>query len=135
MLTRKIIIADRLEICPVKDNLAYRIRKLRESKDYSQQNIADELGISISAYSKIERGVTDPSVGRIKGIAAILDVDITYFFADKPFISKVEDPKHYGFASKSDIEELINMINKMKIEIAALKTAQPAAPKKKKGAS
>ena len=67
----------------MKNNIAYRIRKLRESKDYSQENMAGELGISTSAYSKIERGVTDPSIGRITEIAKILEVNITYFFKNK----------------------------------------------------
>jgi transcriptional regulator with XRE-family HTH domain len=69
-----------MEICQVKNSIAYRIRKLRESKDYSQQNMADDLVISLSAYSKIERGITDPSVSRITAIAKILEVDVTYFF-------------------------------------------------------
>ena len=104
----------------MKDTIAYRIRKLRENKDYSQENMAGELGISTSAYSKIERGITDPSIGRIAEIAKILEVDITYFF-EMP-ATKAEDPnKNYGFATKSDIEELTNIINKLKQEMASLK--------------
>jgi transcriptional regulator with XRE-family HTH domain len=125
-----------MEICYVKNNVAYRIRKLRESKDYSQQNMADELSISLSAYSKIERAATDPSISRIAAIAKILEVDITYFFQEQNSpINKTEDPnKPYGFATKSDIEELISIINKMKQEIASLKTGlqKPAVKKKKK---
>jgi transcriptional regulator with XRE-family HTH domain len=121
----------------VKDTIAYRIRKLRESKDYSQENIAGELGISTSAYSKIERGVTDPSIGRMGEIAKILDVDISYFFqeAATTILNKTEDPNRpYGFATKSDIEELVSIINKMKQEIANLKASlakQPPTKKKK----
>ena len=124
-----------MEICQVKDNIAYRIRKLRESKDYSQQNMADDLGISMSAYSKIERAVTDPSIGRIEEIAKILEVDITYFFHEQNPRNKIEDrDKPLGFATKSDIEELISIINKMQQEIASLKTSLPTLPKKKKKA-
>ncbi|MEO6251667.1 MAG: helix-turn-helix transcriptional regulator [Ferruginibacter sp.] len=119
----------------MKNNIAYRIRKLRESKDYSQENMAGELGISKSAYSKIERAVTDPSVGRIAAIAKILEVDVTYFFQEQStFIHKAEDPnKAYGFATKADIEELTGMINRLKQEIASLKAGlqkSPAKPKK-----
>lgn len=124
----------RREICWVKNNIAYRIRKLRERKDYSQQNMADELGISHSAYSKIERGITDPSIGRMQQIAEILEVEVTYFFQDQSEGSKFEDPnKSYGFATKSDIEELTSIINKIKQEIASLKNSlQIPVPKKKK---
>jgi transcriptional regulator with XRE-family HTH domain len=118
----------------VKNNVAHRIRKLRESKDYSQQNMADELDISLSAYNKIERGVTDTSVNRLAAIAKILDVEVVYFFQEQqPVTSKVEESKQpIGFATKSDIEELTISINKMKQEIAALKANLPTPPVKKK---
>ena len=122
----------RLEICSVRNNIAYRIRKLRESKDYSQENMAGELNISTSAYSKIERGITDPSISRVDAIAKILDVDITYFFQEHP-TSKTEDPnKAYGFATKGDIEELTGLISGLKQEITRLKTSLPKPPVKKK---
>jgi transcriptional regulator with XRE-family HTH domain len=118
----------------VKNNIAYRIRKLRESKDYSQENMAGELGISKSAYSKIERGVTDPSVGRITAIAKILEVDVTYFFLEKTtLINKIEDPSApFGFATKSEVDELARAITKLKQELYLVKTilSKPTAKKK-----
>jgi transcriptional regulator with XRE-family HTH domain len=105
----------------VKKEIAYRIRKLRESKDYSQQNMAGELGISTSAYSKIETGKTDPSIGRLVAIAKILDVDVANFFSVSATINKPEETGT-SFATKKDIEELHFIINRMKQEIAALKT-------------
>jgi transcriptional regulator with XRE-family HTH domain len=118
----------------VKNNIAYRIRKLRESKDYSQENMAGELNISTSAYSKIERGITDPSVSRIGAIAKILEVDVTYFFQEQTTPTyKAEDPnKAYGFASKADIEELNVMINKLNQEVAYLKSIASKSVIKKK---
>ena len=125
-----------MEICYVKNNVAYRIRKLRESKDYSQQNMADELNISLSAYSKIERAATDPSVNRVAAIAKILEVDITYFFREQTgVINKAEDgSEFFGWATKTEVEELAKDIRKMKQEIASLKTGlqKPAVKKKKK---
>ena len=124
-LSKQLILVE-LEICYVKNNIAYRIRKLRESKDYSQENMAGELGISKSAYSKIERGITDPSIGRIAAIAQILDVEVIYFFQQQSGLNKVEEPdKEIGFATKADIEELSRTINKMKQEIATLKASLP----------
>jgi len=96
--------------------------------------MAGELGISTSAYSKIERGVTDPSVGRMGEIANILEVDISYFFQEQiTTVNKAEDhTKPYGFATKSDIEELTRLINKMNQEIVHLKASLPKAAVKKK---
>lgn len=97
--------------------------------------MAGELGISTSAYSKIERGVTDPSVGRVAEIAKILDTDIIYFFQGEKTTNKIDDGnKSYGFASKSDIEELTNIIKQLKQEIDNLKKSieTPTSKKKKK---
>ena len=35
-----------------------------------------KIGISLSAYSKIERGTTDPSLSRMLQIADVLDIDL-----------------------------------------------------------
>ncbi len=56
------------------------IRQLRLSKGLSQENISEELSISVSAFSKIERGQTDLGVTRLLEILRILDVQIKDFF-------------------------------------------------------
>jgi transcriptional regulator with XRE-family HTH domain len=35
-----------------------------------------QIGISLSAYSKIERGTTDPSLSRMLQIADVLEIDL-----------------------------------------------------------
>ncbi len=44
----------------------------------SQQNIADELNLTVASYSNIECGVTDITITRLFEIAKILDVKIDY---------------------------------------------------------
>lgn len=110
----------------MKKSIGYRIRKLREQKDYSQQNMAEELKISVSAYSKIERGVTDPAIGRLAEIAKILEVDVTYFFNEKTEPTSVQDTgKLYGYATKAELEEVLKAIQTLKNEITALKETLP----------
>ncbi len=116
----------------MKHNIGYRIRKLRESKDYSQQNMADELGLTHSAYSKIETGKTDPSVGRVKQIAEILKVDVLHFFQEEVPAKVGERDALYGAATKSELEDVIRMIDKLKEDIAFLKANLPAPAKRKK---
>lgn len=55
-------------------NLGYKIKKLRELKNLSQEYVAQELGISQSAYSLIECGKTNVTEDKLKKIAEILDV-------------------------------------------------------------
>lgn len=51
-----------------------KLKKIREERHYTQEYIAKKLGISIRAYSKIERGETQLTINRLKEISAILNV-------------------------------------------------------------
>lgn len=120
----------------MKEIIGNRIRKLRQSKDYSQQNMADELDITSSAYSKIERGVTDTSVDRLAAIGKILGVEASYFFHEPPpLLTKAEEQdKDIGYASKSEVEDLTIIIKKIQRDIASLKAGLQTVtkPAKKK---
>jgi transcriptional regulator with XRE-family HTH domain len=56
----------------MKDRIAEKIRMLRLSKNFSQQNMADELNLTVAAYSNIERGVSEINMTRLADIARIL---------------------------------------------------------------
>jgi len=53
-----------------------KIRFLRESKNWSQEEMAEKLNMSLSGYSKIERGDTKVSIPKLKKIAEILDIEL-----------------------------------------------------------
>ena len=52
------------------------IRTLRHQRGWSQEDVADRLGISIPAFSKIETGVTDINLSRLEQIANIYEVNV-----------------------------------------------------------
>jgi transcriptional regulator with XRE-family HTH domain len=54
--------------------LRENIRKIRELRNYTQEYMADQLGLSVSGYGKIERSDSDINLSRITQIAEILDV-------------------------------------------------------------
>lgn len=118
-------------------SVAQQIRRLRQNSDLSQDNMADELGITKGAYSKIERGLTAISVDRLAQIAAVFQVEVASFFKTTKNISlSAEGEHHYGFATKGELEELVNMINALRNEILSMKKQlneeKKPAPKKKK---
>ena len=117
----------------MKTTVGQKIRKIREARDFTQDNLAFELGITKSAYSKIEREQSNISIKRLEQIAKALEVDIVEFFKE----SNVEETqKSYGFATKRDVEELAKMIQELVKEISNLKTnmdaKSPAISKKSK---
>lgn len=56
--------------------LGDKIRHWRIQKDLSQADMAKELGITVGAYSKIERDSTDPNYKRIEAISKILGMTV-----------------------------------------------------------
>lgn len=57
------------------------IRALRHQHGWSQEDVANRLGISIPAFSKIETGVTDINLSRLEQIANIFDINVVNILA------------------------------------------------------
>jgi len=57
-------------------NVGKNIRTLRHQRGWSQEDVANRLGISIPAFSKIETGVTDINLSRLEQIANIYEVNV-----------------------------------------------------------
>ncbi len=56
------------------------LRVIRESKGYTQEQLANELGLEISQISRIERGVINTSIYTLYQVSTFLDIDINEFF-------------------------------------------------------
>ncbi len=56
---------------------AYRLRELRKKRGLSQQQVANILGISRTAYNKYEHGVIQP-VRKLKELTALFGVTADY---------------------------------------------------------
>jgi len=58
-------------------NISDNIKKVRELRNFSQEYVAQELGISQSSYARIESGEVIPKIDRLQRIAEILEVDMS----------------------------------------------------------
>lgn len=56
--------------------LGIKIKKIRESKNYTQEYMSNKLNISQNTYSKIETGGIKLTVDRLKQISEVLDVSL-----------------------------------------------------------
>jgi transcriptional regulator with XRE-family HTH domain len=54
--------------------LGKNIKKARESAGLTQEQVADKAGIHVSYYSRIERGVVNPSYEVLENIFKVLKV-------------------------------------------------------------
>ncbi|MBR9861575.1 helix-turn-helix transcriptional regulator [bacterium] len=57
-----------------------RLKELRISKGYTQEKLAFSIGIEISQISRIERGVSNPSISTIKAVAEQLSLSLPELF-------------------------------------------------------
>lgn len=55
------------------------VRKLRLKKGWSQEHLAELMGVSTRTIQRIERGQTKPSLETQKSLAAVFEVDIATF--------------------------------------------------------
>lgn len=64
------------------------IKLEREKKLLTQQQLADLVGVDRTLISKIESGVSSPSVATAKKIAAVLGFDWTLFYQEEDKLNK-----------------------------------------------
>lgn len=113
----------------INQRIGDQVRMLRLSKNLSQEALADELNISISTLSNLERGHTEFTVSRLYEILAFLEINVFEFLKmihkDGEGIHStqlMEDPLFYSkFNSKTEkLEEEIRLI-KIALEQLQLK--------------
>lgn len=75
---------------PIDIHVGSRIRTRRTMLGFSQDKLAAGLGITFQQVQKYEKGTNRVGASRLQHIAAILNVPISYFFADEnsPLLAK-----------------------------------------------
>jgi len=64
----------------IKKRFAKRLRKIRRSRDLTQEQLADMVGGSLNFIGQLERGESAPSLETVQKIAEVLEVDVSEFF-------------------------------------------------------
>jgi transcriptional regulator with XRE-family HTH domain len=77
---------------PIDSYIGNRLRKRRTELSMSQEELADELGLTVEQIEQIERGMHRVTPAQLNGLAAVLRVDSPiYFFQDAPFHPQFKD--------------------------------------------
>ena len=106
----------------MKKNIGNSIRLARVTKGLSQQNMADELGLTVASYSNIERGITDITVSRLIEISKLLNVSIYQLLDEEETTSFVSEPSKYYSKSMPSLNSLLVKIESHDSEIDWIKT-------------
>ncbi|MBQ7162921.1 MAG: helix-turn-helix transcriptional regulator [Bacteroidales bacterium] len=60
----------------INKEIGEKLRLVRQHQQLSQQNVADDIGVSASAYSKMENGKTEFSATRLSQLAAYYKIHL-----------------------------------------------------------
>ena len=64
----------------LREKFGKRLRQIRRYKDITQEQLAEQVGVSVKFISNIERGEGAPSFETIEKLAEILQVEVMDFF-------------------------------------------------------
>ncbi len=114
--------------------IGQKIRKIREIKGFSQENLAFELGMSVTGYGKIERDEVSVNFDKLEKISSVLGVNPETIIgfdenvAFNNFNSKIENqighyemPKEMKELYEENIKLLKEKIELLESEIKRLK--------------
>ena len=96
-----------------------RIRRLRENKGFSQEEMAEKLQISRSAYSRIENGETNSWVNHIEKLCKELDMKIEDLFinTDNIINTNQDNASAVQTNTQQDTHITINHLSEKVIEL------------------
>lgn len=87
------------------------IKHYRERRNYSQRFVAQQMGISQNAYSKIENNLTQLTVHHVKQLSKILQIPITDLLKDEYEIHKPTFSPNKPI-TRDDILAMLDLIKK-----------------------
>ena len=93
--------------------VAAKLREARIKKNMTQNNLADELGISFQAVSNWERGNSLPDISKYEDLCQILDIDLEYLLGistDTQTVSKLLDRRKKEISVPITIKEIAPVI-------------------------
>ena len=82
-------------------NIGDKIRKIRESKDYSQEYMATKLKITQPSYARLESGCTRLSIDRLEKRAELLEVrtEVLIKMEDRFMLHQTDHSEIPGYAA------------------------------------
>ena len=102
-------------------DIGIKLKKLREQHGFSQEHVANELGISQSTYFKLEAEQIRLTVERAKQLSKLYEIDPEYFFSsDASAIYYNNGTGNYHNSINSTIEKYENSTGELNKELVDL---------------
>lgn len=91
------------------------LKNIRKSKGYSQEQVADFIGVDTTNYGRIERGQTSITFDRLMQLAELYKLNII------ELVAKLTNTKPANAKDQSDNIHLLQTIDYLKNEVAFLR--------------
>ncbi len=92
---------------------------MRESSNWSQEEMAEKLNMSVNGYSKIERGETKSYIPKLEQIAKVFDVHLFELMTNDRNVYLISDNgNNHGFNVIGSSAEIAFEIQKLQMTIS-----------------
>lgn len=100
-------------------NINEKIRRIRESKEWSQEQMAEKLNMSLNGYAKIERGESKIYLDKLEQIAQVFDIDVVELMHSdgKNICFQIESPLGSVYQGGGETQLLIE-VERLKLALS-----------------
>ena len=100
-------------------NINEKIRRIRESKEWSQEQMAEKLNMSLNGYAKIERGESKIYLDKLEQIAQVFDIGVVELMQSdgKNICFQIESPLGSVYQGGGETQLLIE-IERLKMALS-----------------
>lgn len=108
-----------------------KIKIMREMNQWTQEELAEKLGMSTTGYAKIERGQTKVSVEKLKQIAQVFNINVAQLLDDdERFVICSIGDNHSNYSNYFGANEKLSMENEKLKQLLIAKENEIEALKK-----
>lgn len=107
------------------------IKIMREMNQWTQEEVAEKLGMSTTGYAKIERGQTNVSVEKLKQIAQVFNLNVAQLLDDdERFVICSIGDNHSNYNNYFGTNEKLSLENEKLKQLLSAKESEIEALKK-----
>ena len=108
-----------------------KIKIMREMNQWTQEEVAEKLGMSTTGYAKIERGQTNVSVEKLKQIAQVFNLNVAQLLDDdERFVICSIGDNHSNYNNCFGTNEKLSLENEKLKQLLSAKESEIEALKK-----
>lgn len=101
-------------------NINDKVRMVRELRDWSQEEMAQKLGMSTNGYAKIERGEVRLNIPKLEQIAAVFGMNLLDLMAisDKSIVYLVNENSTHSSNYYAAPQDLVQELEKTRLMLS-----------------